>query len=75
MQRFVEGDRVRVDIPDEDDPDHRYHGEFGEITSILEDGLSGITGYPQHDYLYTVGFDDDLEAADFRYDDLELLED
>jgi hypothetical protein len=26
MKSFGEGDRVRIDIPDESDPDHHLHG-------------------------------------------------
>ena len=38
MQRFSTGDRVRVDIPDETDPDHdQYHGEHGQVVGVLSD--------------------------------------
>lgn len=43
---YENGDRVRVDIPDVDDPDHRYHGEVGTVEEVLEDDLSGITDDP-----------------------------
>jgi hypothetical protein len=34
--QFEVGDRVRVDIPDETDPDYsRLHGRHGEIVAIL----------------------------------------
>ncbi len=37
-QRFNTGDRVRVDIPDEGDPDHeRYRGRHGTISTIIDD--------------------------------------
>jgi len=39
MQRFSEGDRVRVDIPDETDPNHeRYHGVRRPVVAVLEAG-------------------------------------
>lgn len=38
MGRFSEGDRVRIDIPDESDPDHdAYHGAHGEIMKMVSD--------------------------------------
>ena len=36
MTDFEEGDRVRIDIPDEADPDHRLHGEHGEVAAIIQ---------------------------------------
>jgi hypothetical protein len=45
MSEFHVGDRVRIDIPDETDPDHeRYHGEHGQIVDILEDEAGMLTG-------------------------------
>lgn len=44
MNRFAEGDRVRVDIPDETDPGHeRYHGVHGAVTDVLEDRADKMT--------------------------------
>lgn len=40
--RFDEGDRVRIDIPDEDDPDHELHSQHGEITEVLDDDASEV---------------------------------
>lgn len=38
VHRFVPGDRVRVDVPDETDPDHRrYHGRHGQVIAIIPD--------------------------------------
>ena len=43
--QFEEGDRVRIDIPDETDPDYsRLHGRHGEIVAILEDDAGAVTG-------------------------------
>jgi hypothetical protein len=68
------GDEVQIDIPDPKDPDHMYHEEEGEIAEILEDDLSGLTGNPDDDLLYTVDFyDEELGDADFRYQDLRPL--
>ena len=68
------GDRVRVDIPERSDPDHRYHGEAGEIVEVLQDDLSGITGDPRDDYLYRVAFDEEaLGRMSFRHHDLERV--
>lgn len=75
MSKFTPGDLVQVVIPDPHDPDHRYHRKTGEITAVFKDDLSGVTGDPCHDYLYTVDFNDcSLKEKDFRYDDLELLD-
>lgn len=74
MEKFNEGDRVRVIISNPQDPDHRFNRKTGEITNVFKDRLSGITDDPRHDYLYTVEFDDDgFGKMDFRYDDLDPL--
>lgn len=66
------GARVQVYIPHGDDPDHRYHGEIGEIVEILEDDLGELMDAPGRSRLYTVEFEENnLEATEFRYDDLE----
>jgi ribosomal protein L21E len=45
MELFSEGDGVRIDIPDETDPDHsQYHGKHGTIVSIIEDHAGKVTG-------------------------------
>ena len=49
------GDRVRVDIPDETDPDHdRYHGEHGQVVDILEDEAGTLTGDDRDSIIYRV---------------------
>lgn len=46
MKRFAEGDRVRVDTPDETEPDHdRLHGETGVITEIRTDAVNSRDNY------------------------------
>jgi len=44
MRRFEEGDRVRIDIPNRNDPDHdRLHGKHGVIVALLEDDVGQET--------------------------------
>lgn len=58
MKRFEVGDRVRVDIPDETDPDHeRLHRQYGTIVEILEDDAGQETGDPRDSYLFSVELD------------------
>lgn len=51
------GERVRIDIPDETDPDFQYHGKNGEIISIISDDASNLPGDPQDDGIYRVKLD------------------
>lgn len=45
MPRYTIGDRARIDILDETDPNHdRYHGEHGRIVNILEYEVGTLTG-------------------------------
>ncbi|MFC7018377.1 MULTISPECIES: hypothetical protein [Haloarcula] len=75
MTRFNAGDRVRIDIPDKDDPDHeKYHGRQGEVIEIFEDAASDVTGDERDNLLYRVEFDGD-EEMDFRWRDLRPPED
>lgn len=65
------GDRVRIDIPDETDPDHEsLHGEHGEIIDIIHDDASSVTGRDVDDDLYRVqltnGRTVDLRSRDLR---------
>jgi len=70
MQRFSKGDRVRIDIPDEADPDHQeYHGEHGRIIAVLSDDADSLTADERDAQLYRVTFDSG-ETADFRWRDL-----
>lgn len=69
-QRFEVGDHVRIDIPDEADPDHnRLHGHRGEIVDILEDDAGDVTGDVRDSLLYRVRLADGTEA-DVRWRDL-----
>jgi len=70
MKRFTEGDRVRVDIPDETDPDHDvYHGEVGVVLDVLEDDAGEATGDGRDSVIYRVEFDSG-DVVDFRWRDL-----
>ena len=70
MQRFSEGDRVRVDIPDETDPDYEpFHGKHGEVLEVLEDDAGEVTGDEREGAIFTVEFETG-ETADFRWRDL-----
>ncbi|WP_254832870.1 hypothetical protein [Haloglomus salinum] len=70
MQRFTPGDRVRIDIPDETDPDHAlYHDTYGTVIEVAKDDGSDMTGDPRDDIRYRVELDAD-EVVDFRWRDL-----
>lgn len=70
MRRFEVDDRVRIDIPDETDPDHEsYHGRHGVVVEVFEDDAGLETGDERDSVLYRVEFDSD-ETADFRWRDL-----
>jgi ribosomal protein L21E len=61
MTHFTEGDRVRIDIPDETDPDHDpFHGEHGRIVAVLTDDADAVTGDDRDTRLYRV----ELESGD-----------
>jgi hypothetical protein len=58
MKRFEIDYQVRVDIPDETDPDHeRLHRKHGTIVEILEDDAGEETGDPRDSYLFIVDLD------------------
>lgn len=70
MQRFVEGDSVRVDIPNPDDPDFDgFHGREGQVTEVLRDAAGEETGDERDAVVYRVRFEDGDEM-DFRWRDL-----
>ena len=67
MSEYHVGDRVRVDIPDETDPDHdQYHGEHGEVVEILEDEAGTLTGDDRDSIIYRVQFSTG-EELDLRH--------
>ncbi|MBX0325026.1 hypothetical protein EGH21_18520 [Halomicroarcula sp. F13] len=68
--QFEKGDRVRIDIPNEIDPDYRrLHGRYGEIVAILEDDAGAVTGDDRDAVLYRVRLDDGTNT-DVRWRDL-----
>jgi len=72
MQHFSKGDRVRIDIPDETDPDHeQYHGVHGHVVRVLTDDAEAVTGDKRDDRLYRVSLSTG-ETVDFRWRDLRL---
>jgi len=70
MTEFEEGDRVRVDLPDEDDPDYaEYHGEHGAVVDVLQDDAGAVTGDHRDNQLFRVELDVG-ETIDLRWRDL-----
>lgn len=70
MKRFEVGDRVRIDIPDTEDPDFdRYHGQTGEVVEVIEDDAGKTTGDERDSYLFAVEVGD-CETGHFRWRDL-----
>lgn len=70
MRRFDIGDDVRIDIPDETDPDYeRLHGSRGTIIQVLEDDAGVVTGDEREGYLFRVELVDG-ETVDVRWRDL-----
>jgi len=68
--QYEEGDRVRIDIPDETDPGYdRLHGRYGEIIAILEDDAGFVTGDTRDAVLYRVQLEDGTKT-DVRWRDL-----
>jgi len=70
MKEFGVGDRVRIDIPDEIDPNHRFHGTHGNIVDVIDDDADIETGQSQDSQIYRVEFDDSATVHDFRRRDL-----
>lgn len=73
VSRFGVGDRVRVDIPDEMDPDFGYHRERGEVVAVHEDEVENVTGDERDRYLYDVRLDDGTTVS-LRWRDLRPTE-
>jgi ribosomal protein L21E len=70
MEQFTEGDRVRVDIPDETDPDHpKYHGVHGTVVAVLDDAADAVTGDEREGSIFRVELESG-ETMDFRWRDL-----
>lgn len=70
MSAFDVGDHVRLDIPDQNDPDfERLHGQTGEITEILKDDAGKTTGDGRDSTLYRVQLDNG-RIVDVRWRDI-----
>ena len=70
MPEFAEGDRVRIDIPDETDPAHEaYHDVHGRVTAILSDDVGEVTGETGDSRLYRIELETG-EMMDFRRRDV-----
>lgn len=70
VNRFEIGDKVRIDIPDETDPDfEEFHGQRGEVIRILHDDAGVETSDERDNLIYRVRFADG-ERMDFRRRDL-----
>lgn len=70
VTRFSEGDRVRIDLPDESDPDHdRYHGAHGVIVQVLRDEAGDVTGDERDADTFRVDLDAG-DGVDVRWRDL-----
>jgi len=67
MPEFDVGDQVRIDIPDESDPDHnQHHGKHGQVVEILEDEAGTLTDDERDSIIYRIQFSDG-EELDFRH--------
>jgi len=65
------GDQVRIDIPDETDPDFdRLHGHRGEIIDTITDDGGTETGDDRDNEIYRVALADSDVVADVRWRDL-----
>ena len=67
--RFSQGDSVRVDIPDKDDPDYPLHRSEGEVVEIIEDDAGSSTGDERDSVIYRVELENG-EKQGFRWRDL-----
>ena len=64
------GDRVRVDIPNRDDPDFdQFHRRCGTVVDVIEDDVGQVSGDGRDSVLYRVEFEDGT-TQDFRWRDL-----
>jgi len=70
MEPLDEGARVRIDIPDETDPDHELHGEHDTIVDVIRDDAGKSTGSEQNDNLYRIELDSKQRRVDVRSRDL-----
>jgi hypothetical protein len=70
MRRFETGDSVRIDIPDETDPDHDWlHGRQGTVVEIITDDAGAVTDDQREGYLFRVKIANG-DTVDVRWRDL-----
>jgi len=70
MFPIEQGDRVRVDIPDKDDPDHdRWHNVVGTVVDVREDDAGKVTGDERDSVEYLIE-NDSGEMMWFRWRNL-----
>jgi len=69
MENTDKGDRIRIDIPDETDPDHQYHGEHGVVVKTLSDDAGVGTGDSRDSRLYRIQLESG-ETIDVRWRDI-----
>jgi len=70
MKRFDIGDTVRIDIPDETDPDYdRLHGLQGTVVEIFSDDAGTVAGDQREGYLFRVEIVSG-DTVDVRWRDL-----
>ena len=70
MAEFELGDRVRIDIPDETDPDHAdFHGQHGTILKMISDDAGNLTNDDCDSVIYRVELASG-ETMDFRRRDI-----
>lgn len=70
MRRFDIEDEVRIDIPNETDPDHdRLHGCRGTVVEVISDDAGAVTGDEREGYLFQVELSGG-ETVDVRWRDL-----
>lgn len=70
MGQYQIGDQVRIDIPDETDPDfEEFHGQCGEVIQVLQDDAGAETGDERNNLIYRIRFSDG-KTMDFRWRDL-----
>jgi ribosomal protein L21E len=71
VRRFSKGDRVKIDIPDQTDPDfRRLHDEIGKVVGVLEDDAGVETGDERDSILYRVSLAKSDAVVDVRWRDL-----
>jgi len=70
MSEFGQGDRVRIDIPDETDPDNeQYHGQHGTVIEKISDDAGNLTNDDCDSVIYRVELASG-ETMDFRRRDI-----